>query len=659
MKPAQHSASGVGKPVKRFLGIHFDFHAQPADNEIGKTLTPTMVRRMIDQVKPDYVQCDCKGHPGYASYPTKVGTPATRRMRRDPLRVWRDATASRGVALYVHYSGVIDECATQHDARFARILNDGTACKRVTGLFGPYVDEVLIRQLEEISQVYRVDGAWVDGDCWAVQPDYCETARKEFEVRTGLGTLPKGKQDPGYDQFLEIMRQQFKSYLKHYVETLRRTAPGLEVTSNWAFSSYMPEPVSVDLPFLSGDYAPVQSYYSARFEGRCLAEQGKPWDLMAWSFAGTFEEHAWSTKSSAQLKQEASAVLALGGGFQAYFQQNRDASIQEWQMSLMAEVAKFCRSRERICYHSRSLPQVGLHYSTADYYRLNDECFNNGGTKVSGPIRGMLNCLLDGQASVDVLMDHHLHDRLEQYPLLLIPQWPGIDPALHQRYLAHVSQGGRLVVVGAEATRAFADALGVTFDGASSVQTRWFDHDDRLFANRAMTADCVAKRGTRTFSRLWRVNDRRGQFSPGVTLRRLGKGWIAGVYADVSEQYTASARLGTREMFKGLLAELFPDALAKVEGSSNVEVVVRRHASSGNVLVHLINTSGPHGNRQVHVFDQVVPLGPLTVHLTLTAKPRRIVLHPQGKPVAFKWSGGMARLTLEGLAFHDILEVQP
>lgn len=28
---------------------------------------------MLREVKPDYVQCDCKGHPGVAGYPTKVG----------------------------------------------------------------------------------------------------------------------------------------------------------------------------------------------------------------------------------------------------------------------------------------------------------------------------------------------------------------------------------------------------------------------------------------------------------------------------------------------------------------------------------------------------------------------------------------------------------
>ena len=69
-----------------FLGIHFDFHAGMDCTEVGKALTRRMRREMLEAVKPDYVQCDCKEHPGIASYPTKVGTPA-KGFVRDPLKL--------------------------------------------------------------------------------------------------------------------------------------------------------------------------------------------------------------------------------------------------------------------------------------------------------------------------------------------------------------------------------------------------------------------------------------------------------------------------------------------------------------------------------------------------------------------------------------------
>lgn len=56
-----------------FFGLHYDFHAGEDCKEIGKSVTRGMIRELCRTVKPDYLQCDCKGHRGLSSYPTKVG----------------------------------------------------------------------------------------------------------------------------------------------------------------------------------------------------------------------------------------------------------------------------------------------------------------------------------------------------------------------------------------------------------------------------------------------------------------------------------------------------------------------------------------------------------------------------------------------------------
>ena len=74
-----------------FFGVHFDFHARDTDTEIGRNVTQEMIERIIERVQPDYIQCDCKGHNGFSSYPTKVGNPAPGFVK-DQLRIWRDVT---------------------------------------------------------------------------------------------------------------------------------------------------------------------------------------------------------------------------------------------------------------------------------------------------------------------------------------------------------------------------------------------------------------------------------------------------------------------------------------------------------------------------------------------------------------------------------------
>lgn len=245
-----------------FFGLHFDLHARDTDNRMGENVTRRMLENIIEKVKPDYIQCDCKGHPGISSYPTKVGNPAPGFVR-DPLRIWRDVTAQRGVALYMHYSGVWDNAAVKRNPDWARVDQNGNVDGRLTSVFGPYADRLLIPQLKELCDDYSVDGVWVDGECWATTRDYSKSAIEAFRKETGFMEVPRKPTDPNYFEFTEFCREAFHRYFSHYVTELHKHDPGFQICGNWAFSSFMPEPVTIDVDFLSGDFSPNDGVNSA------------------------------------------------------------------------------------------------------------------------------------------------------------------------------------------------------------------------------------------------------------------------------------------------------------------------------------------------------------------------------------------------------------
>lgn len=154
------------------------------DPDIGRRVTPRRVREVLERLKPDYVQIDCKGHPGVTSYPSRFGTAAAS-FARDPLRIWRRETARAGVALYMHYSGVWDTAAVKAHPAWAAVDAAGKRSDRITSVFGPYVDKLMIPQLLELAREYGVDGVWVDGDCWATVRDYSPRARAAWRRETG------------------------------------------------------------------------------------------------------------------------------------------------------------------------------------------------------------------------------------------------------------------------------------------------------------------------------------------------------------------------------------------------------------------------------------------------------------------------------------------
>lgn len=102
-----------------FFGMHFDLHPHVGDAALGREVTERMVTAFLEQVKPDSVQYDCKGHVGYLGYPSQVGPSAP--VVNDSLAIWRKVTAERGVALYIHFSGVCDSRAVADHPEWARV----------------------------------------------------------------------------------------------------------------------------------------------------------------------------------------------------------------------------------------------------------------------------------------------------------------------------------------------------------------------------------------------------------------------------------------------------------------------------------------------------------------------------------------------------------
>ncbi|MBM3879222.1 MAG: hypothetical protein FJ387_05815 [Verrucomicrobia bacterium] len=665
------------KRSQAFLGIHFDFHAGRDCTEIGRNTTPAMIENILEQVRPDYLQIDCKGHPGLSSYPTKVGNRAPGFVG-DPLRLWRQITAAHGVSLYMHYSGVWDSEAVRAHPEWAAVRADGKPDSNATSVFGPYVDQLLIPQLRELAGDYGVDGMWVDGECWATIPDFGEVAVRAFRERTGVSTVPRQASDAYWVEWMDFQREAFRKYLRHYVDELGRSHPDFEIASNWAFSDHMPEPVTAKVAFLSGDFSPQNSLNSARFSARCLENQGKPWDLMSWSFSAPQGHPVRPLKSIPQLAQEAAIVLAQGGGYQAYFRQKRDGSIYDWQMRLMAEVAKFCRARQAVCHRSEAVPQVALLYSRAAHYRSSPRLFAPWGSAGVQALRGVLQALIEAQNSVEIVSEHHLTGRMSRWPLIVIPEWDYLESGFRDELAAYARAGGSLLLVGPAAAALFAQETGMPpslpaaaapaaaspqvavpvdeREGETAVAARYLEHDGWLAGLHTLRQKITTASATRSLGRLHVQDDPSSPSETAATLMPLGEGKLGVLWFNFGERYLNGRTAVARDFLQAVVRELYPDPLVEVTGSHHVDVSLRRN--HGRLVLNLVNTAGPHEQEKQYVFDDIPPVGPLTIHLRLAKAPQSITRQPSGEALPFRYHDGRASVRLPRLEVHEALVVE-
>ena len=617
--------------TERFFGLHFDFHASN-ECEIGVRTDPADIEWYIEQAQPDFIQCDCKGHPGNSSYPTKVGKPADQ-LRADNLRIWVDTVKQHGLPIFVHYSGVWDKEYLKQYPEEASIDEKGQKGNFVS-LYSNYAQKRLIPQLKELITEYGIDGAWIDGDCWAVFKDNSELAK------------PHLWEGITHDEHSKLMREAFYAYVKNYVEEIHAFAPEFEITSNWIYSGYAPDKPEIPVDFLSGDYAPNNSVHSARYEARCVAAQGLPWDLMAWAFEST---HSMD-KPAVQLMQEAAAVLMLGGGFQMYITQNRDGSARKSNSPRIRQVAEFVRAR-KLNFQKPTLAQVAVLHSADSYYKgsrvFASWDYENTVYRSNIPLIGCLNAVLDAQYPTNVVLEHQLGE-LAGYDFVVIPEWLDISDENKKKLLSYAEAGGNLVILGAECCQQFGQLAGESFGDPIEMPQKFLLDPDGCFHMISEGRLLVLPEGGEP---LYSNKDLRDESHPAYRISAFGKGNIAYIPFDLATSYHTNESY----ILSGFLKRVLSGMKAPLIDINRGRIDISLQKTETGVLLNLLNMYQGRHDLKTGVFNEIPPMCDLeiTIH-----KPFKKVTLPLGEKFSYECDKDDTKIFLPRLDIHTIIQLE-
>jgi hypothetical protein len=453
---------------------------------------------------------------------------------------------------------------------------------------------------------------------------------------------------------MEYTRSLFREHLKKYVDEIHRINTGFQITSNWSYSSMMPEKVEVDVDFLSGDVTPQNGVYRSAFEARCLAPQGKPWDLMAWGFSWNGADMPMSIKSAPQLKQEAAEIISMGGGVQFYFQQNRDLSIKPWIAGMLADIGSFVRERQQFCHKALAVPQVALLYPAKSYQRSSPVPYSRS----LSMLQGTLYAIMDGQQPVEILMEHHLTGNMDKYPVIVIPECDYIDKSLKDELTDYVKSGGNLLVIGTATAMIFREELGLSAADLVKEGSVFIEAAGRIGSVRSEILSVELKDRDNVHSKFFKGSDfNSGTVSPSASVTAFGKGKIGAIYFNAGSAYIAARTFVIRDFVNEMIGKLFnvSEKIAEVKGSRLVHVAVNR--LNGRLYVNLINTSGEHNGQNVIGYDEIPVIKDLEVSIKTDRKPTAILLQPEGTNLRFRYSDGRATVVIPWLEIHSIIEV--
>lgn len=650
-----------------FFGIHYDLHANEHDTELGRELTTEHLVERLQRVQPDWIQCDCKGHAGFTSWPTKVGYTSPG-VVNDSMRIHRDATRQLGIPLGMHYSGVWDTEAITHHPDWARVDENGVADHKdmpwaiATNRLSGYTTEYMIPQMLELIDEYDIDGFWVDGENWASKPDWSDNCIAEFTRRTGLTEIPRKPGEANWRAWLDFHRDLFVEHVTTYTNAVHERKPDCTVVSNWMYTMRQPEPIVAPVNYLSGDFDHRFGGDRAAVEGRLLDSRDISWDLMAWGFTKTGEmaevDAPWIMKSATQLAQEVAECVALGGAVMIYDTPQRTGYLTDWHQDTIAEVARFCRARKAPCFKSDSRSQVAVLHPWSDYYAKVDGTYV--AAHVNHPIEGALHALLESQYSTDVLTEDSLQRHIDRYRLVVIPERSMVTDETRQVLDTFIREGGHLLISGVTAAADFPEWTGVVPDGEPVVATDW-----RYLpvAQRAVpvigpwqpvTPGDGAEAWTRLMKQQEAAKDTLDQVV--VAHHRMGAGSVTSIHGNIFRDYYKTHAPLTRDFIDGLIRRLDIDWEIEVDGPAALEVIARTQGDQ--LVINLLNRGAGEtlSGRRVQ-FDDLPAIENIGITIQRETRPQSVQLQPSLDPVNWTWQDGVLSVRVPSVRIHDIVVI--
>ncbi len=642
-------------PKRPYFGLHYDLHANEHDTALGTHCGPEELEQSLRLMRPEWVQTDCKGHRGMTSWFSKVpNATVSPGVKQDALKGWREATRRMGVPLHCHYSGIWDDAAAEKHPEWAVVPNPkgakaGDAFDTAAGRMCPrggYLEGLLLPQMIELVKRYGVDGFWVDGEIWAVQPCYCESCKVAWHEQTGIKRVPTSTDDPNWVAWLNFHRQSFYDYVTRYVTALHEKCPEARVCSNWMHTFKDPGEPTVPTDWISGDT--VYGLDPLRCEARFISTRGRPWDLMAWNFfrVGDWNDKTrpWTTKDPEMLLQEAATVLALGGNFQIYENPSplRDGRLVDWRMKRMGQVGRWVKARQAWCRDTESVPQVAVlhsehHFRSQPAKDLYFSC-------EAAAVEGAAFALLENQLSVDILDEWALVPRLAEFPLVVVPEQDRMSAAMAQALAGYVRGGGKLLVTGAAShglqEPAFwgaeqaevAEEKGCFVPSAGASFAAWSKQWGMLQLSKAKSLGTLGTTG---------LTDAELTPYPCAVVNRVGKGRVVYAPWDVFRFFRDTRYPAVRSWLGELVGALRPDLGLQVQAPAVVDVILRRKGKRR--LVHLVNRStGLSLESPAQGVEQIPAVGPVEVEMRVEVPPQKVWL--AGEKAEFEWGWAEGKL---------------
>ncbi len=663
----------------RYRQVHLDFHTSPNCPDVGVAFDGPAFARTLQEAHVNAINIFAKCHHGYSYYPTKVGT-VHPGLKTDLLGQQIEALHRANIVCPIYVSILWDELAGAQHPDWVIVNKDGAVASRppLSNAWGwttldvssGYLD-YLLAQVEELTNLYEVDGFWFD-ICFP-RPNYSPWGQAQMRA-AGV----RLDDDEAVWEFARLKQRHFFERMTAHVQQL---VPAATIFYNGTIEREMRRIVDCEthlevesLP-TSGDWG----YLHYPIMARQARTYGKPMIGMTGRFHRSWGDFG-GLKTVDQMRYECAVTYAAGGrvciGDQLHPRGVLDPAVYRMIGAAYSEVEAL-------------EPWLIDAIPTAEAAVLAigplEETLDGIGTQ-SPDTEGAIQMLIELGVQCDLV---DAEAALDGYRLAVLPDGAYVDEKLKNKLDRFVAAGGALILSGTAGLDAATGnfrlaAAPVRYLGLAPTLPSYLraanlaapgtelaaDYD-YVFYDQAHLVEPLAGAtiygviSRAYFTRTWEhfmghqhAPQERSLDAP-LAVRR---GKVLYLAAPLLAAYKKQDYWAYRAMVQGLLPDLLPDRLIYPQGPGWVEFTLQRQeAGAGHgkrQIVHVVAYQPRRSLQPIPHVDQSWPVAGLGFRARAQGTPTQVYLAPQGTALPFTVEDGYVKVDLPPVRTNAVVAIE-
>ncbi len=638
--------------------IHFDMHTPESVENVGKDFDPQAFANAIKSAGASAVCYFARCAYGWSYYPTQVGLPHPH-LSRDVFGDGTKAMKSLGIRViaYVAIDNIPKPLAEKHPEWCSRLPNGSVRAGHGSGIMAcsnVFIDKLLIPQFIEITELYPIDGFFLDGVYqYFGNVCYCETCRKSYGK-----DIPQEPDDPGWRAFRDWQVQSIWKNLGKAAEEVKKINPDCLMGVNWMSSVKWSVPPPESMGYLTGDPPLHNCTFETAFNLSAWAWRDKPVDLMNERMLHHWQDFTCRTPETIQTEY---ATSLAGGGklFIGDLLKPVDIRPDPEVIKLHRKCFDFAIAREELTKDTKILSDVAI-LSSPETIRQNPPNWSIDET----PLRGAYLALIEDGLTADILYDDDLENNISRYKALIISEQQFIGRKSAFSIKKFVESGGRLVIIGAIPMAVdpdepdssadislFEEITGLKYCGNhpynigylllrnTKAEGFWRDSDDFRppipVHGKSINANIVDAEMLAPFTapgqtyQIGAMPPGDTLESPALSLKQYGRGKVIFCALPIASDFWRRGNPGAKYVIQKMVRKVVDEFRIERIGFPSVQVYYSQ--SDGKTIIHLVSYQSDRRTGFPQVIESPSSVSGIRIKLSERREPKAIYAEPGGK----------------------------